>query len=130
MKSIKPGRGPSKMRMVGAIASVLFAIFWCIMAAAIGALFMLPFGLVFIGVAIYSVIYHYRNATSENRYSIVDIVDENEETDPLNEIYGKKTSAKSQNEKAGTTAAYCPFCGTKVSSDFDFCPRCGMKLPD
>ncbi len=34
MKSVKLGRGPSKMSMVGSIAAA-FGVFWCIMAAKI-----------------------------------------------------------------------------------------------
>lgn len=131
MKSIKPGRGPSRLGMIGGIGAVLFGIFWCILAGAIGAWFMIPFGLIFIGIALSGVFYNHHNATSENRYSIVDIVDEDEETDPLNDKYGKSNSAKKNtNEKEGTSATFCPFCGTSVKSSFDFCPKCGKQLPD
>ena len=51
---------------------------------------MIPFGLVFIGMAIYAAVYNHHNATSKDRYSFFDIVDEDEEADPLNERYGKK----------------------------------------
>ena len=37
MKSIKPGRGPSKLNMVSAIGAAVFGVFWCVFAAAIGA---------------------------------------------------------------------------------------------
>jgi hypothetical protein len=131
MKSVKPGRGPAKMGVAGGIAAVLFGIFWCILTASMGAWFMIPFGLIFIGMAVYSVIYNYHNATSEKRYSIVDIVDDNEEKDPLNEKYGKMVSASQDAyEKNGTSVSYCPYCGTAVDSKFDFCPKCGKKLPD
>lgn len=119
------------MGMVGGIAAALFGIFWCILAGSMGALFMIPFGLIFIGIAVYIVLYNYHNATSEDRYSIVDIVDEHEETDPLHEKYGKKGSANQAiREENGTSAAYCPYCGTSVDVKFDFCPKCGKKLPD
>jgi len=131
MKSIKPGRGPSKMGMAGGIAAALFGVFWCIFAGAMGAWFMIPFGLIFIGIAIYGVIYNYHNVTSENRYSIIDIVDGKEETDPLNEKYGKKASVNDTiGEENGTSAEYCPYCGKTVDSAFEFCPKCGKKLPD
>lgn len=133
MKSIKPGRGPSKMSAVASIAAALFGVFWCILAASIGAGFMVPFGLIFIGMAIYSAVYHNHNATSEDRYSLIDIVDEDEEPDPLNEKYGRKSAdrKKDTNENIpGTSVAYCPYCGKTVDGDFDFCPKCGKKLPD
>ena len=42
------------------------------------------------GMAIYAAVYNHHNATSKDRYSFFDIVDEDEEADPLNERYGKK----------------------------------------
>lgn len=119
------------MGMAGGVAASLFGIFWCIVAGAMGAWFMIPFGLIFVGMAVYNVIYHHHNVTSEDRYSIVDIVDEDEEADPLNEKYGRKASAgKAVPEKNGTSVEYCPYCGKPVDSEFDFCPKCGKKLPD
>mgnify|MGYP006386566787 FL=1 len=75
MKSIKPGRGPSMMSGVMSVAVGIFGLFWTIMAASIGGGFMALFGLVFIGIAISSAVYNFKNATSENRYSAYDIVD-------------------------------------------------------
>lgn len=43
MKSIKPGRGPSKIGAAGSIFAVIFGIFWCLIAASMGALIMIPF---------------------------------------------------------------------------------------
>jgi len=130
MKSIKPGRGPSKLSMVGGIAAALFGVFWCIMAGAIGAWFMVPFGLIFVGLALYSAKYHHHNVTSEDRYSLVDIVDEYEETDPLQEKYGRRDSAYPPVRKEyGSGVAYCPYCGTSIDAEFLFCPKCGKRLP-
>ena len=71
MKSIKPGRGPSKLNMVSAIGAAV-----CVFAVAIGGGFMLPFGIIFIVIAIAMAVYSYHNATAKDRYSIFDIVDE------------------------------------------------------
>lgn len=76
MKSIKPGRGPSKLNMVSAIGAAVFGVFWCVFAVAIGGGFMLPFGIIFIVIAIAMAVYSYHNATAKDRYSIFDIVDE------------------------------------------------------
>lgn len=115
MKSIKPGRGPSKMDAVFSFAFALFGLFWTGSAMDMGATIMVPFGLIFVGLGIYMGVYSLKNATSEERYSIVDIVDEDEEGDPLNRKYGKKKD-------------FCPYCGERVDEDFDFCPKCGKKL--
>ena len=130
MKSIKPGRGPSRMHMVSSIGAALFGVFWCIIAVSIGAVIMLPFGLIFIGIAVYNAWYSYHNATAEDRFSVIDIVDEVEEVDPLNVKYGRKREEVSVMENNGTSAEYCPYCGKELSSDFEFCPKCGKKLPD
>lgn len=133
MKSIKPGRGPSKMGAVGSIGAALFGVFWCIVALSMGAWFMVPFGLIFIGISVYQAIYHSHNATAEDRYSLIDIVDSDEERDPLNEKYGRKTVSESMDSSdniSGNSVDYCPYCGKPVNGDFDFCPKCGKKLPD
>lgn len=111
MKSIKPGRGPSKFNTFVSVCVALFGVFWCVVAAGMGAGFMVPFGIIFVVMAIGQAVYSYQNATNEERYSIVDIVDEDEEGDPLN--IEKK---------------YCPYCGTKVNRDYEYCPKCGKKL--
>jgi len=117
------------MGVAGGIATALFGVFWCIAAGAMGAWFMIPFGLIFVGISVYSAIYNYHNLTSKDRYSIVDIVDEDEETDPLNVKYGKtESTAYSTPETRKSDIAYCPYCGTSVRAEFDFCPKCGKSL--
>ena len=131
MKSIKPGRGPSKMSAVGCIFAAVFGVFWCIVAVSMGAYFMLPFGVIFIGFAVWQAVYHTHNATSEDRYSVFDIVDSAEESDPLQEQYGRNRYSMEQDvPNDGGDAAFCPYCGKPVGSDFEFCPKCGKKLPE
>lgn len=126
MKSIKPGRGPSGMSAIGAVISVVFGIFWTITAASMGAPFMFPlFGILFIIIGIVNAVYHYKNATGENRYSVYDITEEGEEPDPLNARFGQQ-----QSYQRGTTARFCPYCGRNADSDYEFCPGCGKRLPD
>ena len=75
MRSIKPGRGPSMMSGVSGIFAALFGVFWTIIAVSMGAFIMVPFGLIFIGIAVTQAIYNIKNATSKNRYSAFDITD-------------------------------------------------------
>ena len=123
MTSFKPGRGPSKRNAAASILVALFGVFWCIAAGVMGAWIMIPFGLVFIGIAVSNAIYHHHNATAEDRYSVFDVVDSREEPDPLNERYGR---GKNATENA---PGYCPYCGRQVSAEFAFCPFCGRALP-
>lgn len=134
MKSIKPGRGPSMKGFVMSIAMALFGVLWTIAALAIGGGFFALFGVIFIGIAVYEAVYNYRNATSKNRYSTIDIVDSCEEGDPLNEKYGrntvKNTPAVQMNGVQDTSETnFCPYCGKKVGEAHSFCSGCGKKLP-
>ena len=132
MRSIKPGRGPSMMGGFGDVCSVVFGIFWTVLAASmtrgtgiIGVIFPL-FGVLFIIIGICNAVYHFKNAAGKNRYSAFDITDETEEPDPLNERFGDAST------RADTPAAdtqFCPYCGAPVRSDYAFCRKCGRELP-
>lgn len=124
MKSIKPGRAPSMQGFVGSLFSIIFGIFWTFMTFSItkdspfpGTQIFPLFGLIFVGLGIFQAVYHYKNATGKERMSIVDIVDEHEEKDPLNERFGRNEGEK-----------FCPYCGTMVQTSFQFCPSCGKEL--
>ena len=108
MRSIKPGRGPSMMGGFGAVCSVVFGIFWTVLAASmtrgtgiIGVIFPL-FGVLFIIIGICNAVYHFKNAASKNRYSAFDITDETEEPDPLNERFGD-ASTRADTPRCGYT---------------------------
>ena len=124
MKSIKPGRGPSMMGGFGSVFSVIFGIFWTILAASmtrgaglIGIIFPL-FGVLFIIIGVFNAIYHFKNA--------FDITDEDEEPDPLNERFG---SASAPTDAPSAETHFCPYCGAPVQNDFAFCRKCGRELP-
>ena len=86
-------------------------------------------GFLFIAMGVVNLIYHTKNATGEERYSLMDIVDENEEPDPLNEKFGKPGDAPSPAAPAGGESRFCPYCGAPVDEGYAFCPKCGKKLP-
>ena len=124
MKSIKPGRGPSFMGGVVGCVMIVIGIAWTALAAQAHWI-MAVFGLCWTAVAVINTVYHFKNAKSKNRYSAYDIVDSQEEPDPLNEYFGGTESQ----DKPGTDSRFCPYCGKAVESEFDFCPGCGKKLP-
>lgn len=123
MRSIKPGRGPSMMGGVVGIFMIGFGIVWTVLAAQASGIFAL-FGILWTGVAIVNTVYNFKNAKGKNRYSTFDIVDSEEEPDPLNERYGVRSEPKPKDGK------FCPYCGTAIDSDYSFCPSCGRKLPE
>lgn len=129
MKSVKPGRGPSMMGGIMSVAVGLFGVFWTILAVSGGAWFMAPFGIIFVVVAVVQAIYNFKNATGENRYSDFDITDENEESDPWNDRFGKKKNPPEIESGGNTKSNFCPYCGERADDDFAYCKNCGRKLP-
>ncbi|MGN1443108.1 MAG: zinc-ribbon domain-containing protein [Acutalibacteraceae bacterium] len=130
MKSVKPGRGPSMIGGIIGIAVALFGVFWTILAIRIGGGFILvPFGIIFVVIAVVIAVYNFKNATGKNRYSEYDITDNNEEPDPWNERFGKKNNPPEVKPNDGSKANFCPYCGEKADKDFEFCKNCGRKLP-
>ena len=133
MKSIKPGRGPSMMNAVGSLVGIVFGIIWTAAAASKDAPIFFPlFGLVFIGIGVAQAVYSFRNATGDNRYSAFDIVDEDEEPDPLNRRFHRDppdSQTPPDAEGGGSAPRFCPYCGAPLQGDFAYCPRCGKSLP-
>lgn len=133
MKSIKPGRGPSAMGALGSVVAIIFGIFWTIMAASMGAPVFFPiFGVIFILLGVVQAVYHFKNATGEERFSEFDIVDSREEPDPLEHRFGRDQEpgeAPPRKVENSAEAAYCPYCGAKAEPGFVYCAKCGRKLP-
>ena len=133
MKSVKPGRGPSAMGAMGSVIAVIFGIFWTIMAASLGAPIFFPiFGVLFIVIGIVQAVYHFKNATGENRYSAFDIVDSGEEPDPLDRRFAPEREAEAApaEEDESGDFRFCPYCGARLGSGFAFCGKCGKRLPE
>ena len=129
MKSIKPGRFNSGQGIIGAVFGIIFAIFWTIMTASVGAPIIFPiFGIGFIVLMVTELIKNVHNFTNKNRYSAFDIVDSTEEPDPWNKkFHSHQTDMDFYTENK--ESIYCPYCGAKLAPDFEFCPKCGKKLP-
>jgi len=127
LKSIKPGRGPSFMGAIGSVIAVIFGIGWIGFADNMGApTFFMIFGVLFIIMGIANVIYNLTNATSKNRFSTFDIVDGDEERDPLDP---NKTKKKEQSGSLLDAFVYCPYCGARNKDNFEYCVKCGKSLP-
>lgn len=132
------------MNFIASIFAVVFGVIWTIFAAAIGStaggigmIFPL-FGLVFIGLGIAQAAYHYKNATSKDRFSLFDITEPHEEGDPSDswirdsdpqEYIRNKEYRSSHGQGDGKADFYyCPYCGTKLEENFTFCPKCGKSV--
>ena len=131
MKSIKPGRGPSRRGAAGSVIAIVWGILWTVLAAgatqgagAFGLIFPL-FGLCFIGMGVYNLIYHSKNASADaqDRDSLLEIVDSDEENG--RSAPGEDIAAE---PAPGESAAYCPWCGARIKTGILYCPKCGRKL--
>ena len=124
MKSIKPGRGPSMMSGISGIFAALFGVIWTVAAISMGApAFFALFGVIFVIMAVVQSLYHLKNGTSRNRYSMMDITEGNEEPDPLQSRFGSE-----EKKPAAGVKQYCPYCGQKLQDSYEYCPHCGKKL--
>lgn len=102
MKSIKPGRGPSGMKLIGALGAVIFGLFWTGTAVMIssgsgmgGIGFIFPmFGIIFVIFGIAQAAYHYKNTMGKERFSLMDIVDKKEEGDPADRWIKNEIASK------------------------------------
>jgi hypothetical protein len=131
---------------VGSIFAAVFGVFWTIMAfsmtrgiggvdgmgrtGSIIAIIFPLFGVLFVGLGIAQAVYHYRNATGKNRYSMFDITDQKEEGDPAQKWVKGGDPWDMQKEKSDG-ARYCPWCReplTRYPDDIVYCPKCGRKL--
>ncbi len=127
MKSVKPGRGPSALNVWGSVVAVVFGIFWTAMAASMGAPAIMPvFGVLFILTGVINGVYHYKNATGENRYSTFDVTEDGEELDPLQARFSQ---AAPHGDAKRTDGGYCPYCGAPADAAYAFCRQCGKRLP-
>ena len=109
----------------------VFGVLWTIGAASIGGGLFSLFGVLFIVVAIVNAVYNFKNATNKNRYSTFDIVEGNEEPDPLNQRYGEENYQQetATSYEGKSDSEFCPYCGADVEKEFVFCNKCGKKLP-
>ena len=102
----------------------VFGVFWTIAALSIGApVFFALFGVGFVVMAIVQAVYNYKNATGKERFSVMDIVDDDEEGDPTDRWVEGSVDAEVEAE-----VNFCPYCGAKAEKTFRFCQKCGKWI--
>lgn len=109
------------MGIGGCIFGVLFACFWCVMAASMGAWFMLIFGIPFAGMMIYRLYLCVRYARSDKEKP------RSKEADPWDRPAAGKPPK--QENTANSQGKFCPYCGGDIQECFAFCPKCGRRQP-
>ena len=132
--SVKPGRGPSLVGGVGALAVAGFGVLWTIFAfaitrdapSAVGTIFPL-FGVLFVLLGLGMAAYNFYNAGAKNRMSVVDVT--RDEPDPLDPRRRTTAERDEPDRRPGNDGAkFCPQCGKPVDAEYDVCPACGHDL--
>jgi hypothetical protein len=133
--SLKPGRGPSAMGVVGGVVAILFGIGWTVMAFSITrgapkemslAANVFPcFGVIFVLAAVAGLIYNLQNARGQNRTSEFDIVESESEPDPL---APKRSTPPVATTTQASTGGYCRSCGAALRVGDHFCGHCGKAV--
>lgn len=110
----KEKKAGKAMTIGSSIFGTVFAVFWCIMAASMGAWFMLIFGIPFVGMMLYRLYVCIQYSKEEKPGQ--------KEADP----WDRPTPPAS---RPGSGASFCPYCGGDAQEGFAFCPKCGRRLP-
>ena len=94
--------------------------------------------MVFVVVAIVQAVYNFKNATGKERFSVMDIVDDDEEGDPTDRWVeggmdaGESAGESEAHEKSAADfeaeVNFCPYCGAKAEKTFRFCQKCGKRI--
>ena len=96
----------------GSIYGIVFMVIWCGIAAAMGAGFMLIFGLPMLGFMIFRTVVMVKKSKAEK------------EKEPWEQPDSPRDPCESRTRQDG----FCPYCGRQLSDDFTFCPACGRRL--
>ena len=92
------------------VVALIFGVFWCLAALAMGAGFMLIFGIPFVGVLVYRLVMVIKLGTKKPKQPI-----------------GQGDDLWERQEKS-VENGFCPYCGSAIEESFVYCPRCGRKL--
>ena len=98
-----------------AVFGLAFAVFWCVVAATMGAGIMLLFGIPFVGLMAFRLVMISKHTEPNSKPQV------GKEADPRDRP--QQTSQAGQ-QKNG----FCPYCGSSVEESFVYCPKCGRHL--
>jgi len=97
------------------VFGLVFAIFWCIAAASMGAGIMLIFGIPFVGLMAFRLVMISKHGDSSPKSKTTT------QADP----WEQQTPHRREN---GSGNGFCPYCGSGVEESFAYCPKCGRNL--
>ncbi|MBQ8833703.1 MAG: zinc ribbon domain-containing protein [Oscillospiraceae bacterium] len=114
----KEKKAGKAMTIGSSIFGTVFAIFWCVMAASMGAWFMLIFGIPFVGMMVYRLYICIQYSKGDNNKA------------PQKEAdLWDRPAAQTTYTQPTIDSKFCPYCGAPTQDGFEFCPKCGRRLP-
>lgn len=99
------------MAIGGSVFGIVFILIWCITAASMGAGIMLIFGLPMLGFMIFRLKVLLQKSRAEEKPA-----------EPWEQSADRKPP---QPQTSGQ--GFCPYCGSKMETEFVFCPQCGRR---
>lgn len=96
------------------VFGLVFAIFWCIAAASMGAWFMLIFGIPFVGMMVFRLVMCVKYTEDKPYQPSHQSAEPWDRPEDTQQFHGG--------------GGYCPYCGSNVEEGFAYCPKCGRKL--
>ncbi len=109
----KEKKAGKTMAIGTSVFGLLFSIFWCVMAASMGAGFMLIFGIPFAGLMAYRL------------YVCLQYAKKDDSQKPRQEA---DLWDRPADPPAAGSGSFCPYCGGSLQEGFAFCPHCGRRL--
>ena len=110
----KEKKAGKAMTIGSCVYGLVFSIAWCCIALAMGAGFMLIFGVPF------AVFMGYR------LFVVLQMTKEDKEA-PRKEVEPWDRPGVESRSASGVANGFCPYCGRAVEADFSYCPSCGRK---
>ena len=88
-------------------------------------------GVIFVVIGIATAAYNIKNAKGKDRFSVMDIVDREEESDPADRWISNEMASGANGGDSSLDSGqfnYCPYCGYKLDSAYMYCPKCGKSV--
>ena len=114
------------MGIAVSIFGIFFVVIWCVIAASIGAWFMLLFAIPIIGFWVFRLVLTVQLGKQKDPWGTPDRRYPNDPPryPPEHDPFGERPRG-SENSR---TPRFCHSCSYWVHNDFQFCPRCGRRL--
>lgn len=117
------------MGIAVSIFGIFFVVIWCVIAASIGAWFMILFAIPVAGFLVLRLVFmlrqpkrdpwdipHRRSPDPASVHSAVE------------DVFERAANRGSEDARSGRSPRFCHSCSNWIHNDFQFCPKCGRRI--